>query len=64
MAPVVGSTVTTVVVFTPLGLLEGVVGDFFRAFAIALTFSVAISLFLALTLIPALLGRWVERAAR
>ena len=27
--PVAGSTLTTVVVFAPLGLLQGVVGDFF-----------------------------------
>ena len=30
VAPLVGSTLTTVVVFAPLGLLSGVVGQFFR----------------------------------
>ena len=34
VAPVVGSTLTTVVVFAPLGLLSGVVGQFFRALSI------------------------------
>ncbi len=33
LAPVAGSTLTTVVVFAPLALLEGVVGQFFRSFA-------------------------------
>jgi CzcA family heavy metal efflux pump len=57
VAPVVGSTLTTVVVFAPLGMLSGVVGQFFRALSITLSVSVLISLFLALTLIP-LLAQW------
>jgi multidrug efflux pump subunit AcrB len=60
MAPVVGSTLTTVVVFAPLGLLSGVVGDFFKALSITLSIAVLISLALALTLIP-LLSRAVHR---
>jgi CzcA family heavy metal efflux pump len=59
VAPVIGSTLTTVVVFAPLGLLSGVVGQFFRALSITLSVSVIISLFLALTLIP-LLARWTR----
>jgi CzcA family heavy metal efflux pump len=59
VAPVVGSTLTTVVVFAPLGLLSGVVGQFFRALSITLSVSVVISLFLALTLIP-LLAQWTQ----
>src|SRR3954469_2865809 len=58
IAPVVGSTVTTVVVFAPLGLLSGVVGQFFRALSLTLSVSVLISLVLALTLIP-LLASWI-----
>ena len=63
VAPVVGSTLTTVVVFAPLGLLSGVVGQFFKALSITLSVSVLISLALALTLIP-LLSRWAEAHAR
>jgi len=59
VTPVVGSTLTTVVVFAPLGLLSGVVGQFFRALSITLSVSVIISLFLALTLIP-LLAHWAH----
>ena len=59
VAPVIGSTLTTVVVFAPLGLLSGVVGQFFRALSITLSVSVILSLFLALTLIP-LLARWTR----
>ena len=54
VAPVVGSTMTTVVVFAPLGFLSGVVGDFFKALSITLSVAVLISLVLALTLIPIL----------
>jgi CzcA family heavy metal efflux pump len=62
VAPVVGSTLTTVVVFAPLGLLSGVVGQFFRALSITLSVSVILSLFLALSLIP-LLAHWAYGGA-
>lgn len=50
--PVTTSTLTTVVVFLPLRLLGGVVGQFFAALSITLTIAVLVSLFLALTIIP------------
>jgi len=61
-APVVSSTLTTVVVFAPLGLLSGVVGQFFRALSLTLSAAVLASLALALTLIP-LLARWGTRTS-
>ena len=60
VAPVVGSTLTTVVVLAPLGLISGVVGQFFRALSITLSVAVLISLGLALELIP-LLARFAYR---
>ena len=62
LGPVAGSTLTTVVVFAPLGLLTGVVGEFFRSFAIALAVAVLISLALAMTVIPAVVAQWAARA--
>jgi multidrug efflux pump subunit AcrB len=62
MAAVIGSTITTVVVFLPLVLLEGVTGQFFSALSVALTVSVLVSLVLALTLIPLLADRFLPRA--
>ena len=56
-APIVSSTLTTVVVFAPLGLLSGVVGQFFRSLSLTLSAAVLASLVLALTLIP-LLSKW------
>jgi CzcA family heavy metal efflux pump len=67
MAPVIGSTLTTVVVFVPLGMLSGVVGQFFKALSITLAAAVLISLVQALTLIPLLArlaARRRERGAR
>ena len=61
MAAVIGSTITTVVVFLPLVLLEGVTGQFFSALSVALTVSVLISLVLALTLIPLLADRFLPK---
>jgi multidrug efflux pump subunit AcrB len=52
--PVTTSTITTVVVFLPLGLLTGVEGQFFHALSITLTIAVLISLVVALTIIPLL----------
>ena len=57
MAPLVSSTLTTVVVFAPLGLLSGVPGQFFRALSLSLSVAVVVSLGLAIAVVP-LLARW------
>ncbi|HMI84596.1 MAG TPA: efflux RND transporter permease subunit [Polyangiaceae bacterium] len=57
LAPaIIGTTLTTVVVFVPLAFLEGIVGDFFRALAFTLTAAVCISLAVALGLVPLAAG--------
>jgi CzcA family heavy metal efflux pump len=58
--PVTTSTITTVVVFLPLGLLQGVVGQFFIALSVTLTIAVLVSLVLALTIIPLLSAQFVK----
>jgi multidrug efflux pump subunit AcrB len=60
--PVTTSTITTVVVFLPLGLLTGVEGQFFHALSITLTIAVLVSLVLALTIIPLLAERYLTEA--
>jgi multidrug efflux pump subunit AcrB len=52
--PLVGSTITPVVVFLPLVLVSGVTGSFFRALAITMTAALLTSLVLALTWTPGL----------
>lgn len=46
------STVTTMAVFLPLGLVSGMVGKLFLPFALTVVFSLASSLLVALTIIP------------
>jgi CzcA family heavy metal efflux pump len=53
-APLIGSTITPVVVFLPLVAVTGVTGSFFRALAITMTAALLTSLLLALTWTPAL----------
>jgi CzcA family heavy metal efflux pump len=52
--PLVGSTITPVVVFLPLIAVTGVTGSFFRALAITMTAALLTSLLLALSFTPAL----------
>ncbi len=52
--PLLGSTITPVVVFLPLVVVTGVTGTFFRALAITMTVSLLTSLVLALTWTPGL----------
>jgi len=52
--PLIGSTITPVVVFLPLIAVTGVTGSFFRALAITMTAALLTSLLLALTWTPAL----------
>ena len=52
--PLIGSTITPVVVFLPLVAVTGVTGSFFRALAVTMTAALLTSLLLALTWTPAL----------
>ncbi len=58
--PVTSSTITTVVVFLPLGLLSGVAGQFFVSLTLTLSAAVIFSLLLALSLTPLLSARWLR----
>ncbi len=57
---VVGSTLTTVVVFIPLGLLQGMVGQFFAALSLTLSGAVLLSLAYALLFIPVPAARFLK----
>lgn len=62
--PVVGTTITTVVVFLPLGLLSGVAGQFFASLSVALSVAVALSLPVALGVLPSLAARFLKPVQR
>ncbi len=57
---VVGSTATTLIVFLPLSLLKGVVGEFFSALCLTLGVSVLLSMVFALAVIPLLSQRYLS----
>jgi multidrug efflux pump subunit AcrB len=59
--PLIGSTVTPIVVFLPLITITGVTGTFFRALAVTMTVSLFTSLLLALTWTPTLSQYFVRR---
>jgi CzcA family heavy metal efflux pump len=61
--PLVGSTLTPVVVFIPLAFLEGITGVFFRALALTMVVSLLMSLLLAVTLTPSL-ATWLIRSRK
>ncbi|HSO33824.1 MAG TPA: efflux RND transporter permease subunit, partial [Labilithrix sp.] len=63
-AAVIGTTVTTVIVFLPLAFLQGVVGKFFSALAMTLSASVVISLVVAVVIIPLAAERFMTRPPR
>jgi CzcA family heavy metal efflux pump len=60
LGPLTSSTLTTVVVFAPLGLLSGVPGQFFRALSLSLSAAVLLSLVWSVTVVP-ILARWAFR---
>jgi CzcA family heavy metal efflux pump len=59
--PLIGSTITPVVVFLPLISITGVTGTFFRALAVTMTVALFTSLLLALTWTPTLSQYLVRR---
>src|SRR5712671_5598404 len=59
--PLIGSTITPIVVFLPLISITGVTGSFFRALAVTMTVSLFASLLLALTWTPTLSQYLVRR---
>jgi len=61
---IIGSTVTTIAVFLPIGFVGGIIGQFFQPFAFTVAFALAASLLVALTVIPALGSLFITRKVR
>jgi len=62
--PIIGSTITPVVVFLPLTILTGVTGVFFRSLALTMSVALLTSLVLALGFTPVLAERFVRAKPR
>ena len=58
---VIGSTLTTILVFVPLAFVRGVVGQFFQSLSISLTVALVVSMVVSLTIIPVLAARFLGR---
>jgi hydrophobic/amphiphilic exporter-1 (mainly G- bacteria), HAE1 family len=54
---VAASTLTNVVVFTPIAFMEGIVGQFFYAFGLTVVFATIFSILMSFTLAPLLASR-------
>jgi len=59
---VTATTLTLVAVFTPVGMMTGIVGRFFKQFGITVAFAVMVSLFIAFTLTPMLSANYLDIA--
>ena len=59
---VTAATLTAVAVFLPVGLMGGVLGQFFKPFGITIAASMIISLLVARTLSPLLAAYWLKPA--
>jgi HAE1 family hydrophobic/amphiphilic exporter-1 len=57
---VMATTFTILSVFLPVGFMTGIVGQFFKSFALTVAFAVAMSLLIAFTLDPMLSSRFVR----
>ena len=58
---VIGSTLTTILVFVPLAFVQGVVGQFFQSLSLALSVALLVSMVVSLTIIPVLAARFLGR---
>jgi hydrophobic/amphiphilic exporter-1 (mainly G- bacteria), HAE1 family len=54
---VAASTLTNLVVFTPIAFMEGIIGQFFYAFGLTVVFATVFSIFISFTLAPLLAAR-------
>lgn len=59
--PITASTLTTVVVFLPILLVEGIAGELFRDMVLTICSSLLCSLLVALTLVPLMSSKWLGR---
>jgi HAE1 family hydrophobic/amphiphilic exporter-1 len=57
---VLATSLSIVAVFVPVAFMGGIVGRFFFAFGVTVTFAVLVSLFVSFTLDPMLSSRWYD----
>lgn len=60
LAPLTGSSLATLIVFVPLGLLSGVTGAFSKALSVTMACALVVSWLVSAFVVPPLLRRWVD----
>lgn len=61
---VLAATLSLVSIFAPVIFMSGIIGQFFKSFAVVVTFGVLVSLFVSLTLTPMLCSRYLKVSTR
>ena len=61
---ITASTLTTIAVFLPVAYVSGIAGELFKSMGLTITFSLLMSLFVALTLIPMLSSKLIRRTLK
>lgn len=61
---ITASTFTTLAVFVPIGYMKGIMGRFFHQFGLTISFAIAVSLFVSISLMPALAPLLYRREER
>ena len=56
VGPIFGSTLTTVAVFLPFAFVVGIIGQIFKQLSLTITFSLIVSIIVALSLVPVLIS--------
>ena len=57
---VLASSASLICIFAPVIFMDGIIGKFFKSFAVVVTFGVLVSLFVSLTLTPMLCSRYLS----
>jgi len=60
---VLASTLTNIVVFTPIAFMSGIVGQFFMQFGLTVVFATLFSLVVSFTLVPMLAARLIKQGS-
>src|SRR5262249_1783870 len=57
---VLGTTLSLVAIFVPVGFMGGIVGRFMKSFGLTMAFAIMVSLLVSFTLTPMLSARWLK----
>ncbi|MBI3891803.1 MAG: efflux RND transporter permease subunit, partial [Candidatus Wallbacteria bacterium] len=58
---VMATTLSLVVIFLPVAFMPGIIGRFFKAFGLTMTFSILVSMLVSFTLTPMMCSRFLRR---